>query len=241
MSLLAVEHVSKRYCRGRREYVALQDVSISVDSGEVVAVLGSGSSGRSTLLRIAAGLESPDKGRVMFADAELKAGSALVGRQIAFCRTSFNPLEGDHIVDHVATSLLTGSHSPKEARRAAYDMLLRCGAANCADLEPNELDSVERVRVALARALVCSPALVVIDEPTAGMGLLESDPLLRLLRTAAQEDVAVLLATGDAASLAGIDRVIMIADGQVRGDTHPGQAEVLPFNSTLRQIRESRA
>jgi lipoprotein-releasing system ATP-binding protein len=241
MSLLEIEHVSKRYRRGRREYLALQDVSMSIDAGEVVAVLGSGSSGRSTLLRIAAGMERPDDGRVTLDGEELKSGSALVGRRVVLCRTVFDPLEGDMVVDHVATPLLTKRLSPKDARRSAYEALSRCGALRCADLDPCELDSVERVRVALARALVCCPALVVIDEPTAGMGLLESDPLLQLLRSIAEEGVAVLLATGDATSLAAIDRVVMIADGKVRGDTQPVRADVLPIASARRQIRRSRA
>lgn len=240
MSLLLVEGVSKRYRRGRREYVALRDVSLSIEAGEVVAVLGSGNSGRSTLLRVAAGLERPDDGRVVF-DGQEMTGSSLLGRRVAFCHTSFNALEGDLVVDHVATGLLTRRLSPRDARLAAREALSRCGASACGDLEPYELDSVERVRVGLARALACSPALLVIDEPTAGMGLLESDPLLRLLGSVARDGTAVLLATGDAASLAGIDRVVMIADGRVRGDMHPSQAEVLPFSPARRQIRESRA
>lgn len=242
MGLLAIEHVSKRHRRGRREYVALKDVSMSVEAGEVVAVLGSGNSGRRALLRIVAGLEQPDEGRVVFEGMEMNAGCALVGRRIAFCHTSFSSLEGDLVVDHVATGLLTEKLSPKQARRAAHEVLARCGAAACAELQPCELDSIERVRVALARALICAPALIVIDEPTAGVGLLESDPLLRLLRSFAQDGMAVLLATGDASSLAGIDRVVMIADGMVRGETHPGQqAEVLPFAPARRQSRELRA
>lgn len=240
MSLLRIEHVSKLHRRGRRERVALQDVSMSVDAREVVAVLGSGNSGRRTLLRIAAGLEQPDRGRVLFDGVEMSSGG-IVGRQVAFCHTLFNALEGNLVVDHVATGLLTRRVSPKEARRAAHEALARCGASACAELEPCELDSIERVRVALARALISAPALMVIDEPTAGVGLLESDPLLRLLRSFAQEGMAVLLATADASSLAGIDRVVMIADGMVRGETHPGQAEVLPFLSVRRQSRESRA
>lgn len=241
MGLLAIEHVSKRYRRGRREYVALRDVSMSVEAGEMVAVLGSGNSGRRALLRIAAGLELPDDGRVVFEGAEMKSGGALVGRRVAFCHTSFSALEGDLVVDHVATGLLAKRFSPTEARRAAHEALARCGASTCGALEPCELDSIERVRVALARALVRAPALVVVDEPTAGVGLLESDPLLRLLRSFAREGMAVLLATGDASSLAGIDRVVMIADGMVRGETHPGQAEVLPFAHARRQSRELRA
>lgn len=237
MSLLVIEKASKRYRRGRREYVALRDVSMSIEPGEVVAVLGSGKSGRSTLLRIAAGLERPDEGRVIFEGVEMSASAETIGRRIAFCHSAFGVLEGELMVDHVAAGLLARRVSLRDARRRAELALDRCGAAACAGLEPYELDVVERIRVALARALISSPALIVIDEPTAGVGLLDSDPLLRLLRSIADEGVAVLLATGDAASLPGADRALLIDAGAVRGETQPTRAEVLPF--TPRERRAS--
>lgn len=229
MILLAIEDVSKSYCRGRREYVALKRVSMTVESGEVVAVLGSGKSGRSTLLRIAAGLERPDSGRVIFQGLEMPAGSEPVGRRVAFVHHSFDALQGDLVVDQVAAPLLAQQVSLAQARRRAGQMLERCGAADCADLEPFELDTPERVRVVLARALIVSPVLLVIDEPTAGLGLLESDPLLKLLHSVAEEGIAVLLATGDPTSLSGVGRWLRIEAGAVRGETRPRQADVLPF------------
>ncbi len=229
MSLLSVEGVGKRYRRGRREYVALKDVSLSVEHGELVCVLGTRKSGRSTLLRIAAGLERPDYGTVRFEGVDLSSTGNVIGRRIAYCHTSFSELEGERVLDHVATGLLAQDSVPFQARRAAEDVLSRMGAGDCARLKPDELDGAECVRVGIARALILSPTLLVVDEPTAPVGLLQSDPILRLLRGIADEGTAVLMSTGDAMCLSGVDRAMSLDNGELRGERQPFQADVVPL------------
>lgn len=229
MSLLSIEGVGKRYRRGRREYVALKDVSLSVEHGELVCVLGTRKSGRTTLLRIAAGLERPDHGTVRFEGVDLSSAESVIGRRIVYCHTSFSELEGECVIDHVATGLLAQDFSPVVARRAAEDVLSRVGAGDCARLRPHELDGAECVRAGLARALISSPTLLVVDEPTAPVGLLQSDPILRLLRMVADEGIAVLMSTDDAMSLSGVDRAMSLDDGQLRGELQPSQADVVPL------------
>lgn len=229
MSLLSIEGVGKRYRRGRREYVALKDVSLSVEHGELVCVLGTRKSGRSTLLRIAAGLERPDHGVVRFEGVDLSWVKDVIGRRVAYCHTSFSQLEGEHVLDHVATGLLAQNCAVVPARRAAEDVLSRMGVGDCARLKPYELDGSECVRVGIARALISSPTLLVIDEPTAPVGLLQSDPILRLLRTIADEGTAVLMSTGDAMCLSGVDRAMSLDNGELRGELQPSQADVVPL------------
>lgn len=229
MSLLSIEGVGKRYRRGRREYVALKDVSLAVEHGELVCVLGTRKSGRSTLLRIAAGLERPDHGTVRFEGVDLLSARNVIGRRVAYCHTSFSELEGEYALDHVATGLLAQDYAVVPARRSAEDELSRMGAGDCARLRPYELDGAERVRVGLARALISSPTLLVIDDPTAPVGLLQSDPILRLLRTIADEGTAVLMSTGDAMCLSGVDRAMSLDNGELRGELQPSQAEVVPL------------
>lgn len=229
MSLLSIEGAGKRYRRGRREYVALRDVSLSVEHGELVCVFGTRKSGRSTLLRIAAGLERPDHGTVRFEGVDLSRAGNVIGRRIAYCHTSFSELEGECVLDHVATGLLAQDSAPVPARRAAEDVLSRVGAADCARLRPYELDGAESVRVGIARALISSPTLLVVDEPTAPVGLLQSDPILRLLRTIANEGTAVLMSTGDAMCLSGVDRAMSLDEGELRGELQPSQADVVPL------------
>src|ERR1700726_3050022 len=104
MSLLSLEDVSKRFRRGAREHVALRGVSLAIERGELVVVLGTRKSGRSTLLRVAAGLERPDEGVVRFEGAPLSAARHVVGRQISYCHASFSPMEGERVGDQVAAT-----------------------------------------------------------------------------------------------------------------------------------------
>ena len=229
MSLLSVENVSKRYRRGIRERIALQDVSFAVEPGELVAVLGPRKCGRSTLLRTAAGLERPDQGVVRFDGESILNGRDVVGRRVCYCRTSFSPMEGEHMVDHVAAALLAQGVPASRAKREAEVALARTAVAECARMHPDELSGPERVRVALARGLVAHPKLLVADDPVSGVAFTQRDGILRLLRSIANEGVAVLMSTDDATCISGADRVFALDDGRLRIDVHAPQAEVVPL------------
>jgi ABC-type ATPase involved in cell division len=229
VSLLSIENVSKRYRRGPREHLALRGVSLAIERGELVVVLGTRKSGRSTLLRIAAGLERPDDGVVRFQGEALSGARDVVGRQISYCHATFSAMEGERILDHVAATLLARRVSSSRARRAAERALERTAAADCAGMRPDELNGVESVRVALARALVGAPNLLVSDDPTAGVGTLESDGILRLLRSIADEGVTVLMSTDDATCISGADRALSLDAGQMRADVEAPRADVVPL------------
>jgi putative ABC transport system ATP-binding protein len=229
VSLLSIEDVSKRYRRGSREYVALLGVSLAIERGEAVVVLGTRKSGRSTLLRIAAGLERPDAGMVRFEGTALSPARDVVGRRISYGHTSFSPMQGERVLDHVATALLAQGISSGQARRAAEHVLTRAAVADCAGMQPDELNGAERVRVAIARALAPGPTMLVIDDPTTGVGLLQSDGILRLLRSIADEGVAVLMSTDDATGVSGADRAFSLHDGELRCDVQAPQADVVPL------------
>ncbi|HTW41110.1 MAG TPA: ATP-binding cassette domain-containing protein [Solirubrobacteraceae bacterium] len=230
MSLLSIEHVTKRYRRGRLERVAVRDVSLDVERGELVAVWGARFSGRSTLLRIAAGIEPPEEGSVSFEGCDLqRARNVLLGRRIGYCQMSSWATQRGHVIEHVAAGLLAQRTLPKQARRRGQELLFRVGAEHCARLECRELAGAEIVRVAIASALATAPALLVIDEPTSGVDLLERDPLLALLRSLANEGTAVLMSTGDAQGLSEVDRALSIDNGELRGALKPMHARVLPL------------
>lgn len=229
MSLLVLEHVSKRYGRRPSERVALRDVSLQIEPGELVAVLGRRRSGRSTLLRVAAGVEVPDEGVVRFASHNLAGGGADVGGGVGYCQRSFRPGEGRLVVDQIVVRLLARGTSPSSAGSQAHAALVRVGAERCAGLEPADLDGAETVRVAIARALACSPRLLVIDEPTMGVDLLERDSILLLLRSLANKGVAVLMSTGETPCLSGVDRALTIGDGELHGRPSSELAPVLPL------------
>lgn len=232
MSLLSLENVGKRYRRGTREFVALRNVSMEIDRGEFAVVLGTRRSGRSTLLRIAAGLERPDEGAVRFDGSELARNRRVLGRDLCYCHGTFSTMEGDSVLDHVAAPLLAHRTSRTHARHAAQQALERVGAEHCGALLPDELDGLERMRVAIARGLTPEPRLLIVDDPTAHAGALQRDPILRLLQSLAGEsDTAVLMSTDDAMCISGADRVLLLDEGELRPEVDSPQAEVVPLNA----------
>jgi ABC-type methionine transport system ATPase subunit len=233
--LLALTEVSKRYPRGRqasRERIALRSVSLEVASGEFVAIWGRRRSGRTTLLEICAGLEKPSEGSVCFAGRNL-AEQRMVGMRegIGFAQPHFSRMHGV-VVEQVATPMLKTHVHVESAQMRAYELLDRVGAADCAELAPEELESSELVRVMLARALVMRPRLVLLDAPTSGVPAPERDAIFALLRSLTREDdVTVLMAVDEVPGLATVaDRLLSIGNGELRGETRPAEpAPVFPL------------
>ena len=228
MTLLELRDVTKRYALGRLERVALRSVSLDVHGGELVAIWGLRRSGRSTLLRIAAGIEQPDEGVVRFEGRDLSArGMQQLGGAIGFCSTRFDQAHGTTVLDYVSIGRLARGAGRNAARAAASRALERTGAGHCMGFDPRELEPAEAVRAGIARAIVTEPRLLVLDEPTSGVDLLERDALLALLRSLADDGIAVLCAVGEA--IGGADRVLAIGDGQLRGEAVPEHAPVVPL------------
>lgn len=233
MSLLTLEHVIKRYREGPRERVVLDNVSLEIEPGELACVWGVRRSGRTTLLRIAAGIEAPDSGAVRFAGRDLaRTGEVALGEGIGYVRKGLRGAEEEGVLEQVAAPLLTRGVSVEQARTRAWAALSRSGAQECAALRISELGAGERVRVALARTLSLSPALLVIDEPVGAVELCERDEILALLRTLAGEGVAVLASAGDASELAGAHRPLSLGEGQLRG---PAVSELAPVVALRRR------
>jgi ABC-type lipoprotein export system ATPase subunit len=230
MSLLTLERVGKRYRRGMRERIVLREIMLEVDSGEYVVVWGLRGSGRSTLLRIAAGIETPDEGVVRFAGRDLAGpGTEILGEGIGYCQQTLRPGAGLRVLEQLTVTLLARGIAPAQARTRAHAALERTGVEECARLTPEELDSNEANRVALARTLSAEPQLVVIDEPISGVELAERDGILALLRSLADDGIAVLASTGESTALSGADRTLALGDGELRGSLAPKLAQVVPL------------
>ncbi len=148
MSLLELNRVSKSYNSDPRRPAVLRDVSLQIDCGELVAVYGARRSGRSTLLRVAGGIESPDYGSVCFAGRDLRdPHHDALGGGIGYCRRSFRSSEGPYVIDHLAIGQVARGTSLKQARRLAHVALERVEVGSCAGRRPAELDAAESVRV----------------------------------------------------------------------------------------------
>ena len=229
MTLLELERVSRRVRQGAHERVVLREVSLALEDGELLAVWGVRHSGRSTLLRIAAGIEPADSGVVRFAGEPLPSGAQLLGTGIGYCHRIARASEAHGVLDELIVGQLARGVTRRGARARALSALERSGAAHCGAHSLSELDGADAVRVAIAGALVLNPALLVIEEPTSGVDLLERDAILALLRSLADEGLAVLISAGEATALSGADRAVSLADGVLRGSLAPELAQVLPL------------
>jgi ABC-type lipoprotein export system ATPase subunit len=233
MGLLVLEHVSKRYREGRLERIALRDVSLEIGAGELVVVLGTRRSGRTTLLRIASGIETADSGAVRFEGRDVaKFGERILGVGIGYVRKTLRASEEQGVLEQVTAPLLARGVSVEQARGRGRDALERVGAAHCTAMRVTDLGAAEAVRVALARTLALSPALLVIDEPAATVELAERDEILALLRSLAGEGIAVLASSGEPAELAGAHRALTLDDGRLRGPGAPRLASVVALRRT---------
>ena len=220
--ILRLEKICKRYARPDGGFkVALDQVSLELDRGQVVGVFGPSGSGKSTLLRIAAGLQTPDSGAVTYNGERLDEMSAdertrFRRREIA-CVWAAQPWqERLSVLDHVALPLLVDRRDHRTAERRAREALLVCEAEHCQGLELHELSDGERQRVAIARALVSEPRLVLADGPASSLSLVEREAIMVLLASLAREaKVAVLIADADAEALLHADPVLYLSDGKL--------------------------
>jgi ABC-type lipoprotein export system ATPase subunit len=232
--LLSLEGVSKSYWRGPHETVVLEDVSLDVHAGEFVAVWGQRGAGKTTLASVAAGIETPERGVVRFEGLDLAkapgGGAQLRHEGIGWVQR-FGPNSGEigKVIEYVALPLL-GKHSPRKARRYASAMLKQFGVAGCAEERWESLTDGERTLVALAHGLVREPRLLIADDPTANLDVLQREEVTRLLRGAANERaLGVLITVPDMPHMAYADRVGSLSDGHLTLSGEPVDGKVIDF------------
>jgi len=219
--LLRLERVSKRYHRPHEVKVALDGVSLDLARGELVGVFGPSAAGKTTLLRIAAGLLAADAGAVLYDGERLDRMASsqrarLRRREIACVRSDRRWDACLGVLDHVMLPLLADGLSHRTAERRAREALLACEAKQCVGMELGELSDGERQRVEIARALVIEPRLLLADGPTADLSLIEQETIMALLAALAHRaGAAVLVTARDAAALLGADAILYLRDGEL--------------------------
>jgi putative ABC transport system ATP-binding protein len=219
--MLRLDRVSKRYDRPNGTRVALDEVSLKIDRGQMVGVFGPSGSGKTTLLRIAAGLRRPDSGTVTYGGERLDRMSSserarFRRREIACIWAARSWQERLSVLDHVTMPLLVDHCSPRVAERRAREALLACNAEQCLGMELQQLSDGERQRVEIARALITEPRLLLADGPASNLSLVEQEGIMVLLRTLAlQARVAILVTDRDAEALLRSDPVLYLRDGKL--------------------------
>ncbi len=221
-SLLAFEEVTRRHPDGHRELVVLDRASFAIAPGLFAGVYGARRSGKSTVLRLAAGIELPDSGVVRIGGRDTAAMSAvererLLRREVSLvCIDDWHPKPHESVVDYVALALGSEGATLRQARLRARRTLSRIGLEQHGDEPASRLSLGERLRAMLARALVREPSLLLVDEPAVIPRLRDREELVLALRDAAAEHRATLLiASEEMGPLHGADLVISIGGGEV--------------------------
>lgn len=220
MALLRLESVSKTFWRGATELRVLRDITLEVDAGDLVAVYGQRNAGKTTLLKVAAGFEAPDAGRVSFDGEDMDAMSRR--RLTRLHRDAIGWVEhagprsfGLSMRAYVAMPLLADMGAA-EAQRRAGDVLEQVGAADSGDRQWDELSDAARMLVAIAQALARRPRLLVLDDPTVGLGMTDRDLIVDLLRSTADEHgVGILMAVPDLPATIRADSVHSLGRGRL--------------------------
>ncbi len=218
--MVEVKNLTKRY-EGKRTVHALRNLTFRVERGEMVATMGPSGSGKSTLLNILGGLDHPSEGSVMIDGLEMSGLSddeltRLRREKIGFIFQFFNLLQTLTALENVALPLHLAGISRKEARSRAGAMLEIVGLKDRKDHLPDELSGGEQQRVAMARALVLNPPLILADEPTGNLDSRNGQEVLALFKKLQNQfGTTVIMVTHDSKAAAYCDRILSMQDGQL--------------------------
>ncbi|HJS73592.1 MAG TPA: ABC transporter ATP-binding protein [Vicinamibacteria bacterium] len=206
-----------------KEIVALDSVSLRIERGSFVAVVGRSGSGKSTLLNLIGCLDFPTSGRILLDGKDIgllddRAQSRLRNRTIGFLFQSFNLIPQMTVRENVETALAYGDRPEAEWKAKSGALLERLGILERASHKPGELSGGEAQRAALARALVNDPELLLADEPTGNLDSRTGDEVLKLLTELPAEGRTLVLVTHDAAIAQRADRIVSLSDGRVESD-----------------------
>lgn len=232
--------LTRSFRLGDTEVHALQGVSVSVDRGEFVAIMGSSGSGKSTMMNVIGCLDQPTSGQFFFEGRDVARLSEpeladIRSKRIGFVFQSFNLLARTSALENVVLPLLYGAAAAltsSERNDRGRDMLASVGLADRARNTPNQLSGGQQQRIALARALVNHPAVLLADEPTGNLDTRTSHEIMEIIRRLNREQgVTVIVVTHESDIAAYADRVIVMRDGRILSDEHqvavgtPNQAD----------------
>jgi len=232
MALIELEDVFKTYHLGEVDVPVLNGVSLGIDRGEMVALMGASGSGKTTLMNILGCLDRPSSGRYRLDGKSIESlsadGRALVrNNMIGFCFQNFNLLPRTSALDNVLMPLAYSldEKSEREGRKRATALLERVGLTERMHHEPSQLSGGQQQRVAIARALINNPAVLLADEPTGALDSKTADEILRLFQTLNDaEGITIILVTHDAEVAGHAKRVIRMRDGRIESGSY-GRAE----------------
>ncbi|GAA1013050.1 macrolide ABC transporter ATP-binding protein [Acrocarpospora pleiomorpha] len=223
MTIVRLAEVARVHGEGAAAVPALQGVSLEVDAGELVAVMGPSGSGKSTLLNLAGGLDRPTSGTVHIGEQDLATVrdlAALRRRSVGYVFQDLNLITSLTAAENVMLPRELDGVRSRRAREEAMAVLAEIDGEHLADRFPDELSGGQRQQVAIARALVGERRLLLADEPTGALDTRTSDEILRILRARCDAGATVLLVTHEPRYAAWADRVVFLRDGMIVDSTN---------------------
>ncbi len=229
MALIQVEHLRKSYTLGGQTVRALDDVSLTIEEGEFVAVMGASGSGKSTLMNMLGCLDRPDSGNYHLAGEPVQSMTkdelaAVRNRRIGFVFQQFNLLPRTSALENVELPMVYAGVKAGDRHQRALAALQRVGLGERTGHTPAELSGGQQQRVAIARALVNQPQLILADEPTGALDSRTSDDIMQLLAQLNAQGMTVVLVTHENDVAAWARRRLVFRDGRVVEDARqPGR------------------
>ncbi len=201
--MIRCEHVTKVFNKGKaNEVVAVRDVSLEIDAGEVAVLRGPSGSGKTTLLSLIACVARPTSGRVFISGKEVsrlpeKFLTIFRREHVGIIFQQFNLIPELSVLENVTVPLIPTPTPPREGRKRAVDLLKKLGMEKRSSFKVRELSGGEQQRVAIARALINNPSIIVADEPTAHLDTKLAEEFLRIMRSLKEEGKTIVIATHD--------------------------------------------
>jgi putative ABC transport system ATP-binding protein len=221
--LVELDAVAKTYRMGEVDVPALRGVTLTIDEGEFVAIMGASGSGKSTLMNVIGCLDHPSAGAYRLGGEEVSrldrdALAAVRNRTLGFVFQSFNLLSRTSALENVELPLVYAGVHTRERHARAREALERVGLGDRIHHHPNQLSGGQQQRVAIARAIVTQPRLLLADEPTGNLDTHTSTDVMALLQELGREGITILLVTHEADVAEYASRLIVLRDGLVKSD-----------------------